>query len=333
MAERIDACSHVTTHKTNEALRDANPSFGTPPTPPMLLLENVDERVDRLDELDVDRQVINFSEQRAFLDCDPADMLEATRIANDEVRRYADAYPDRFIPTATLPFLTGEYVDEFERCINELDMAGVQIFSNVNGTFLDAPEFDEFYAAANDADVPIWIHPQNYEWHDFDDPENFWMYSCFGWPFETSIAVCRLVFNGVLDRYENLEIITHHLGGTIPYLDERLRSWVKTRQEEDPDSWRTGVERLQSLSQPIDAYFDRIYADTAVSSLGETETLECGNEFFGADNVLFGADVAYGPGDGFVWMEHMIPAIDDMDASAAAKEKIFAGNIKRLLGL
>lgn len=334
MTEKIDAFSHVLTEDVYEALQDIAPSHDKHP-PDLLFLENVDERIEHLDRLGVDRQVITQAEPRVWPHTTPDadEALEATRLGNDEIRRYADENPDRFVPVGTVPFLTGEYVDEFERCVNELDMAGIQIFSNINGKLLDDEEFYPFFEAVNDADVPVWIHPQFYQWQDFD-PEDHWIYNMIGWPFDSSVAIARLVFNGVLDEFENLEIITHHLGGVLPYLDERMHSWVQTRQEyagTDHAGTYTGTEAIESLSEPIDSYFDRVYADTAVSSQRKQHTLESGYEFFGPDNVLFGADLPFGPGGGVTWMENTIPSIENMDIPESEKEQIFAGNIKSLI--
>jgi aminocarboxymuconate-semialdehyde decarboxylase len=328
MRNRIDAYSHVFTREVEEAFLDLDPSHGKH-KPNLLYHENVDERIDHLDRIGVDKQVITMTGQRIWPNVDPADGIEATRLANDEVRRYADTDPDRFVPVGTVPFLTGEYIDEFERCVNDLDLAGIQIFTNANGKPLDHDDFDAFYAAVDDADVPIWIHPLDSEWYPDLDADDYWLYAMMGWPFDTGLAIGRLVFSGVLDRFENLEIVTHHLGGVLPYLEERMRSWVETRQEYG-DAY-TGAESIQALSEPIDAYFDRVYADTAVSSRGLTHTLASGLEFFGEDNILFGADVPYGPGGGTKWLETTIPTIEEWDVPERTKRKIFSENVESLL--
>ncbi|MDJ1433812.1 amidohydrolase family protein [Halostagnicola sp. A-GB9-2] len=327
MGERIDAYSHVITADVLDKLESVNPDR-VQAARDKPHLRDIDKRLDDLEEFGVDRQVLTLAAPYLWHGADPEDVIDIARFANDEVHRIAQEHPDRFVPVATLPFLTGEYVDEFERCIEDLDMAGVQIFSHVNGRFLDDPEFDDFYAAVDRAEVPIWIHPQNYNWHDYDKDDE-WIYRMFGWPFETNIAVARLVFNGILDKYENLEIVTHHYGGTIPHLKERMMSRVE-RQIDSPEHDRIGVT---SLSQPVETYFERIYGDTGVSSQGETHTLECGYEFFGPENTLFAADYPYGAEGGRYWLKHQIPAIEAMDIPAEEKEMIFSENVAELLDL
>lgn len=334
MVERIDAYSHVLTQELLEDLSALDPGHDKHP-PDLLFLENIDERVGHLDRLGVDKQVISQAEPRVWPAVDPDDPagLEVTRFGNDEIRRYADTYPDRFVPIGTVPFLTDDYLDEARRCIEELDMAGIQIWSNIGGRSLDEDAFDAFWGTVDDLGVPVWIHPQIHHWHDFD-PEDHWLYSMFGWPFDTTIAIARLVFNGVLDRHPNVRVVSHHLGGYIPYVEERMYSWVQTRREyaetEHADAY-TGTEAIASLSEPIESYFDRVYADTAVSSRERTHALESGLAFFGEDNVLFGADLPFGEKGGVGWMEKTIPTIENMDISETAKRKIFAENVERLI--
>jgi len=329
MADRIDAYSHATTEALIDRYATLSPSLEVPEHPPLLFLKNAEQRIERLEACGVDKQVITIAEQRAWLEPSPEDAIDATRFANDEIRRYADEYPDWFVPVGTIPYLTGPYLDELERCIDDLDMPGVQIFSNVDGKFLDDEEFYRFYEIADEADVPIWIHPQDADW-DGIDHEDYWLYTMIGWPYETAITLARLVFNGVLDEFENLRVVSHHLGGVLPYIEERMDSWATLRLHSEPGE-RTGAESMHALSEPFESYFDRIYGDTAVSSQRRDHTLRCGYEFFGEDNVLFAADVPYGPDEGFEWMENVVPTIEDMDIPDASKRKIFSENVESLL--
>lgn len=329
MVEVIDAASHILSHDVLDTLEENHSSVELTSLRNAPRLFAVDERVEYLDRHGIDRQVINLVGPNMFHGADPDDAIEATRIANDEIRRIADEYPDRFIPVGTVPFLTDEYVDEARRCVEDLGLHGIQIYSNINGKMLDDDAFEPFYETIDDLDVPLWIHPQLHDWHDYDEGTT-WIYKMLGWPFDTSIAVARLIFSGVLDRHENIDIISHHLGGTLPYLVGRVRSWYQTRQEE-PELYTN--PNLADLSEPLDAYFDRIYGDTAVSSQGESYPLRCGYEFFGADNVLYGADYPFGPDKGEYWTQEILPLIEEMDIPEEHKEQIFSGNIKRLLDI
>ncbi|GGM63048.1 aminocarboxymuconate-semialdehyde decarboxylase [Halarchaeum rubridurum] len=322
----IDAYSHVLPPAVYDKLVEVHPHDEVTNLETATHLMDVDNRIADMEEFGIDKQVLTLAHPPIWEGLSDKDALEVTRLANDEIRRIADDHPDKFIPVATLPRLTGEFVDEVGRAVDDLDMAGVQTFTNVEGRLLDDPEFAEFYDALNQADVPLWIHPQLYDWHDYE-AEDTWIYKALGWPFDTTVALARLVFNGVLDEFPNIDVVSHHMGGFLPFVDERIRSFYQSRSE-DPELY---VGTVSDLSQPLDAYFDRIYADTAVSSRGKQLTLQCGYEFFGADNVLFGADYPFGPDGGRFWLDETVPAVEAMDVPESDREAILGGNLLDLL--
>ena len=329
MPEIIDANSHVVTDAVLDELEKVHPvgELRSLRNAPRMVAE--EERLDYLDRHGIDRQVINVITGALWSGTDREATLPAVQLANDEIRRIADDYPDRFVPVGTVPFLEGEYVEEARRCVEELDFHGVQILSNVNGRMLDEEAFEPFWATMDDLGVPVYIHPQMAEWHDFEEGAK-WIYKMLGWPFDTSVAVARLVFNGVMERHRNVELVTHHLGGTLPYLVGRVHSWYRTRREE-PELYAN--PEMADLSEPLEFYFDRVWGDAAVSSQGESYPLRCGLEFFGEDNVVYSADYPFGPDRGEFWARTGIQAIADLDVPDRVKEKIYSENAKRLLDL
>lgn len=326
MTEVIDAYSHILPPAVYEELVEVHPHDEVTNLETANHLMDVDNRIADMEDYGVDKQVLTLAHPPIWEGLSDQDALKVTRLANDEIRRIADDHPDKFIPVATLPRLRGEFVDEVDRVISDLDMAGVQTFTNVEGKLLDDPEFDEFYDAMNDAEIPLWIHPQLYQWHNYT-PQDTWIYKALGWPFDTTVALARLVFNGVLDSYPNLRVVSHHLGGFLPFVDERIRSFYQSRSE-DPELY---VGTVSDLSEPLDAYFDRIYADTAVSSRGKQLTLRCGYEFFGPENVLFGADYPFGPNGGRFWLKETIPSVEAMEIPEEERDAILGGNLMGLI--
>ncbi len=329
MPEIIDATSHIMPEAALDELERQAPSAEAASlrNAPRMFAE--EERVDWLDRHGIDRQVINLAAPMVFQNAGPDAALSATRVANDEIRRIADEWPDRFIATGTVPFLTDEYVDEARRCVEELGMRGIQIFSNVNGRLLDDEAFEPFWAAMDDLDAPVWIHPQLHDWHEYDQGTT-WIYKMLGWPFDTTVAVARLIFTGVLERYRNVELVTHHLGGMLPYVIGRVRSWYRTRREE-PELYAN--PEMADLSEPLEAYFDRVYGDTAVSSVGESYPLRCGYEFFGPEHMVFSADYPFGPDRGEYWVGTIKEAMDELRIPDGEKERIYSGNVTELLDL
>lgn len=324
---RIDAYAHImpsTAYERFRELEDRDP----PPhvNDDELRDDGIEKRLAMMDDFDIDQQVISLTLPRVSNETPREEFLEITRLANDEIRRIADDYPDRFIPIGTVPFLDGAYLDEARRCVRELGMAGMQIDSNINGTMIDREGHLPFYELMNDVQLPIWIHPTLMDWHPYTETESF-LYRMAGWPFDTSMAILRLIYNGILDEYEHLEIVAHHVGGILPYLEERVRNWTAGR-EEHPE--RFPPDALPHYSGTLDDYLSRVYGDTANFSRGKTAALNTGLEFFGPENLLFAFDYPYARKD---ILENTIDAIDSLATTDAIRQKIYSGNVERLLGL
>ena len=136
-------------------------------------------------------------------------------------------HPDRFPAFAAAVNLNDVdfSIAEMERAIR-MGARGVQTFTNITGHPLDEPRFRPFFAAMAAHDLPVWMHPaRTSAMPDYtSEPRSrFEMWWCFGWPYETTVAMCRLVFDGIYDRHPKLKIVTHHLGGgMIPFFDGRI---------------------------------------------------------------------------------------------------------------
>ncbi len=125
-----------------------------------------------------------------------------------------------------------------------------------------------------------------------EEKSRYEMWWCFGWPYETTVAMSRLVFAGLFDRHPKLKIVTHHLGGgMIPYFDGRIGPGMDVLGSRTIDEDYSKV--LSSLKRPHLEYFREFYADTAM--FGGKNGLPCGIEFFGADHVVFATDAPLGP--------------------------------------
>jgi aminocarboxymuconate-semialdehyde decarboxylase len=249
---------------------------------------------------------------------------ELTRVANDSIAEMAAAWPDRFIPVGVLPVVDDEMLAEFGRLHNDLGVPGVLIFSNIEGLPLDDPSMWPLYEAAAAADVPIWIHPQHghsYPWLKRDLVDRL-----FGWPFETTLAMSRLVFGGVLQRYPDLKFVTHHLGGMVPYYASRADAMSQEIARYRDASLTEASEPLEG--RPTD-YFRKFYNDSMVN--GSAAAMRCGLEFFGAERVMYGTDFPMGPNDGEDWPVEVLDTIRSLDLGAADLQLVLAGNLRRIL--
>jgi uncharacterized protein len=151
----------------------------------------------------------------------------------------------------------------------------------------------------------------------------------FGWPYETSAALARLVFSGIMDRLPGLKVMAHHMGAMIPFFEGRVGpGWDqlgKRTTGEDLGAVLTGLKR-----RPFD-YFKDFYADTAV--FGSRPATVCGLEFFGPDRVLFASDSPFDPEKGPGYIRDTIKVLESIEMPQDVREKISFRNAEELFGL
>jgi len=264
----------------------------------------------------------------------PEVSTELAQIANDGMAEYVAKYPDRFPGfIASLSLSNPEAaLTELERAIKDLKAVGIQFFSNAKGAPLDLPEFEPLFAKMADFDLPIWIHPAraaNFPDYLTEKKSKYEIWWTFGWPYETSVAMARIVFAGYFDKYPNLKIITHHMGGMIPYFEGRVGpGWDQLGSRTSDEDYTVILKQLKK--RPLD-YFKMFYADTAL--FGSVAATKCGLEFFGADKVLFASDSPFDPEKGPAYIRETIKIISELPLSDSDRQKIFEGNAKRLLKL
>jgi aminocarboxymuconate-semialdehyde decarboxylase len=136
------------------------------------------------------------------------------------------------------------------------------------------------------------------------------------------VAMLRMVFSGLFDRYPSLRIITHHLGGMIPYYDGRVGNGLKVLGARTTDEDYSNI--LPSLKRPHMDYLHDFFADSAMFG-GGSHAIRCGLEFFGADKVVFATDAPLGP------IAPTIKSIQALNLAPADEHKLFCGNAEKLL--
>lgn len=322
MTEVIDAFTHALPRRFVEEMNAAHEPEELSDVGSLSYLTAVDKRVDVMEELGVDKQVVTLAKPQSWLGIDPEDAIDLARVANDGIREMATDHPDHFIPVATLPFLEGEYLDELDRCLDDLGMAGVQIFSNIEGRPLDEDAFRPFFERVDDRQVPIWIHPQLYSWYPWID--DYRDHKALGWPFDTSLAISRLVSSGIMEEYD-LDVVTHHGGGMIPHYGSRLKRFNEPRGDDS----KLDSDQFANVTRPVDEYYRSFFADTVVN--GSANQLDCVYEYFGPEQVVFATDYPYGAGEGRKRVETTVSLVQEMDVPPDVRSAIFAGNIESIL--
>jgi aminocarboxymuconate-semialdehyde decarboxylase len=267
-----------------------------------------------LDRDGVDTQVITLTTPGTQVET-PATAVKLARICNDAFARVRADRPARFVPLATLPLCDPQAsVQELERAMDELKMPGAMLFSNVNGTGLDDSQFWPLYEAANDRAAVLMIHPTFPV--GVEAMREYWLVPLNGFLFDTTLAASKLVFSGVVRRYPRIRWVLSHLGGTIPYLAERLDR-----------GWRAFKECRVHIDEPPTAYLTRhFYYDTVNFAAGP---LNLAIEFAGAARILAGSDYPHAIGS----IPLMLDTIRGLRIADEAKARILGENARPLLGL
>ncbi len=334
--ERIDISAHILPRRYFDAmLKTAPPGFymqkrvsGVP------VLVDLDARFQVMDRFEGYSQVLSLALPPIEAVAPPEKSAELARIGNSELAALVAKYPDRFLTAvAGLPLNDVEgTLQELEHAVRQLGLGGVQLFTHVNGKPLDSPELLPVFEAIAALDVPIWLHPARAEVppdYPTETRSRYEIWHVFGWPFDTTIAMTRMIFGGLLDRFPKLKVITHHLGGTVPFLESRIKGAYDQFGARTADEDYAAV--LRTLKKHPREYYRMFYADTAM--YGSPPALECGLAFFGSEHVLFGSDMPFDVEGGPRYIRETLNAIEEMTASPEEKQRILHENAVRLLGL
>ena len=298
------------------------------------MLVDLDERFRVMDMFDGYQQVLSISTPPIDAYAAPEHAADLAQRANDGMAELVTAYPDRFPAfVASLPLANPDQAQaELHRAVRDLGARGIQVFSNVNGQPLDRPEHLALFDAMADFDLPVWLHPyRGAEMPDYatEQSSRFEIWWTFGWPYETSVAMARLVFAGIFERHPAMKIITHHMGAMAPFFAGRVGpGWDQLGTRTSDEDYSELRQRLKK--RPID-YFRMFYGDTAL--FGAYDATICGLEFFGVDHVLFASDAPFDPERGPMYIRETIRILDRLPIGDADRERIYWRNAVELLKL
>lgn len=297
-------------------------------------LWDLDEHRRVMDQFEGYQQVLSLSNPPIETLGEPAATPAIATRVNDALAALCQQHPDRF-PTfiASLPMNNPEAaVREAERAVRDLGARGVQLFTHVNGVPLSAPQFFGVFETMARLDLPVWVHPMrlaNHPDYTSEEQSDAEVWFLFGWPYETAACMTRLIYSGIYDKLPGLKIISHHMGGVIPYFAGKLElgfSQIFTGSiEHNPAQEKYGLQR-----QPKE-YFKLLYGDTATN--GSLPAMQCGHAFFTSERALFATDAPFDPLGGAWLIGGTIAALDALDISDAERQRIYSGNAIELLRL
>ncbi len=258
---------------------------------------------------------------------------DMAKLANDGLADVVAKTPKQFAGyTAVLPMnAPAAAAKEAERALNN-GAHGVQMGTNVNGGPIDGKEFWPVYEIIAKSGKPILLHPaRTREMHDYvtEDKSKYEICSVLGWPFETGVTLSRFIFSKIMDTYPDLKIVSHHLGGVIPYLEGRVAHSFDQMGARTSDEDYEGL-RKSLKKRPFD-YFKDFYADTAIE--GVRAPMLCGLDFFGEDHVLFASDCPFDKEKGPGYIRSTIAVLESIEMSTSMREKISYKNAQKMFGV
>jgi len=297
------------------------------------MLWDIEARVQMLDQWPDVQQVLTLSLPSPELVGGPDLSPELARIANDGMAEMVQKRPNKFPAfVASLPMNNvPAAVEEMDRAIGTLGARGVQVCTSVNGRPLDEPEFFQvFERVTGKHNLPIWMHPARPATRaDYvnEQKSKYEIWQVLGWPFETSVAMARIVFSGLFDKLPEMRLITHHCGAMIPFFAGRAETlWAQLGSRSVGENYDEILKRM--TKKPIE-YFKMFYADTVLG--GSASALRCGLDFFGADKIVFASDCPFDPEGGPMFIREGIRSIEDLNLSDDDKRKIYFANALRLM--
>ncbi len=288
--------------------------------------------MDRFSAFDY-RQVLTLALPAVETVTTPTTSPEICRAANEELQELVQTYPGRFVAAlGALPLNNPAASHREIEHITELGMPGFQFYTNVNGLPLDHPSILPVLEDAFSRGLVAFMHPaRGPEMKEYagEDKSKFEIWHVFGWPYETTAAMARLAFSGLFDRLPDATIITHHLGGMVPFFADRIKNAY------DQFGARTADENYEALlrqlpQHPVE-YFRKFYGDTGL--YGGALSIECGVDFFGVQHVLWGSDMPFDKEGGSLYIRLSIEALEATRLSPQAKNAIYRGNAGRVLRL
>ena len=277
-------------------------------TPPMT---DVGRRLEDMDRVGIDVEVISLSTPNVFF-TDAEHQPRIARLVNDAYAELIALHPARFKGFASIPMDAPEAaLNELHRAIDELKLNGVILLSNIGGKPLTSPEYRSFFVEANRMKLCILLHPMLPS--NTEPFREYVLGPIVGFMFDTTLAVARLCFDGMLREFPDIRWIVGHLGGAVPYLMERM-----------DNGWRDFPECRAKIDELPSVYLKRLYYDTVNFN---PHMLMMVREMIGADRMILGSDYPHLLGS----IERAVSSIESLDIPDDEKRRIFEGTALSIL--
>jgi aminocarboxymuconate-semialdehyde decarboxylase len=248
------------------------------------LIEEPERRITDMARSGIDRQILSTWMDILGYGLEVENGAAWHRLLNESLAELCQRYPDRFSMLASGPLPdAARAARELEHAVRALGAVGAVAATNVEGTNLGELPLDEYWAAAVELGVPVFLHPT--EPAPTPRTRRFALNTIVQYTFDTTLAVGSLLSSGVLDRFPTLTLILSHGGGALPYLIGRFDV-----MHERSDRAATGI----AATSPPSTYLQRIFYDTI---LHDPEALRYLASRVGVERLVIGSDDGFPPAD------------------------------------
>ncbi len=274
-----------------------------------------ERRIEEFERAGVGMQVLSTVPVMFSYWAKPEHAYDLARMLNDHLADVVRLYPDRFAGLGTVPMQAPDLaIRELERCVKELGLRGMQIGSHVDGHNLDDPSIFPVLEAAEKLGAAVFVHP--WDMMARERMTKYWLGWLVGMPAETALAICSVIFGGVLERLPRLRIAFAHGGGAFPSTFGRIEHGFRCR----PDL--CAVDNQRSPRE----YLGKFYLDSLVH---DPDALRHLIRMVGAERIALGSDYPFPLGEEIPGQ--LIESLDDL--SEATRQRLLAGTAREFLGI
>jgi predicted TIM-barrel fold metal-dependent hydrolase len=271
----------------------------------------VAERLEMMDRLGISVQVLSVPSPNAYFLPAPQARDLADGV-NEEFATIVRDNPDRFDALAMVPLHdVDQAVAAADFALDELGMKGVHVLSNVNGVYLDDASLEPFWQYADARGLLVYVHPTVPEPTAAYEPHALAI--AMGFFADTNLCVAKLAYSGVFARYPNIRWVISHLGGTLPFMLNRLDSY-----------WRQFPGANERCPEAPSLYVKNLLYDTASS---HRPALTCARDVFGVERLVFGTDHPHVPGGSGPYLE----ALEVLELTEEQRGPLLYGRADTLL--